>query len=625
MRRVRSQLDNLAAQPNGAHPGYASAQGMPIGNNRQTDEVQRRLEGMGIYPGAHGAPAYWENPMTPPQYQPAPQFYPDQHMHQPYSNPVPPYPMMQPAPVQMAPTTAGGVEMENIKASLDRLTGKLQGIVQAQSTAAERPTGQVAENAAVTQQFDRISEELSWLREAVTNLAATEPGKYDLDGLHQVIDANYNALCEQVGRIANSNADPMAYAQAVESSHSGLSGQIEELKQALNARMESSNSSPQDFSSLEARLEEITRAVMALSAGNSASDGNPNDGLERIEARLAGLSSAIDTIVADAVVANPGQSDPAVTGLLGELQDNLAAIDSRISNIAPASEGVLDGMAAQLNRLSEKLDNIGVVAGASGEQPQAGSDGALIGRLDQLVERVEALNSGAADPTAMVAIESQLDRLSGEIETLRGGLANVGQATGDESFANSVLEHLQHITSRVDQLDSTGGGTGDAALASLEQQVSSIASQLSSVGSPTASLEPIEARLEGIEQQIGASRDIAIELATQVAEDAVSKTVNALPQGNDGTPSVDVDAINALAEDLRALNAHTQDASTNSVQTFDAVRGTLEAIVERLGSIESRVSEHQQAGSHQFAPDAGYTNNQSEPATGSRSSTNFIR
>ena len=536
-------------------------------------------------------------------------------MHQPYPGPAQPYPMTQPAPMQMAQPAAGGVELENIKASLDRLTGKLQGIVQAQSTAAERPTGRAAENSAVTQQFDRISEELSWLREAVTNIAAADPVKYDLDGLNQVIDANYNALCEQVGRIANSNADPLAYAQAVETSHNGLSGQIEELKQALSAGTDSANATPQDFSSLESRLEEITRAVMALSAGGSATKDGPNDGLERIEARLAGLTSAIDTIVADAVIATPGQTDPAITGLLSELQKSLAAIDSRVSNIAPASEGILDGMAAQLNRLSEKLDNIGVVAIASGEQADSSDDGALIGRLDQLVERVEALNSGAADPTSMVAIESQLDRLSGEMESLRGGLANGGSTAGDETFANAVLEHLQHITNRVDQLDPAGSGAeGDSALASLEQQISSIASQLSSVGSPSVSLGPIEERLDGIEQQLGASRDIAIELATQVAEEAVAKTVSALPQGGDGAPSVDADAINALAEDLRALNTHTQDANSNSLQTIDAVRSTLEAIVERLGNIETRVGEHQLAAStQQFAPDADYATSHFEP------------
>ncbi len=594
MRRVRSQLDNLASQPNASHSGHANAQQVPVGNNRQTSEVQRRLEGMGIHPGGHSSPAYGEYPMMPQQYQSMHPYYPDHAPSHPMAQPVPMAPM---AAMHVAPPHQGGVELDNIKASLDRLTGKLQGIVQSQTAAAERPVTNTVENADVAKQFDRIVGELSWLRATVTNLAETNPSQHNLDGLHHVIDANYNTLCEQVGRIADSNVDPLSFAQAVESSHSELSQQIEAIQQALAGGSMNSNSPPQDFSSLEARLEEITRAVMALSASGSGNDNNSNDGLERIEARLSDLANTVDTFVADAVTTSADQTSPVISGMLGELQAGLAAIDSRISTIGPASEGILDGMAAQLNRLSEKLDNVGVASTNSDDPTNSTVDGALIGRLDQLVERVEALSSGAVDPTAMVAIESQLDRLGGEIETLRGSLANNGQPTGDDTFANAVLEHLQHITNRVDQLDSAGGGSGsDAVLASLEEQISTIASQLSSVETPTLSLGPIEERLGGIEQQLGASRDIAIEIATQVAEDAVTKTVSALPQTPEGAPTVDTEAINALAEDLRTLNAHTQDVNSNSLQTFDAVRGSLEGIVDRLNKIETQFSGQQMVG-----------------------------
>ena len=171
MRRVRSQLDNLAAQSASSNSGHPQVQ-QPIGGNHQTYAIQRQLEGMGIFPNM------MPHPQALPQYS-----YP---AYQPAGMPFNANPATQSA---QAPAI-GNAELENIKGSLDRLTGKLQGIVQAQSAAPQRPSTDY------NPQFDRLYKELGLLHDAVNSLAANPGGETNLDGLHQVIDANYSSLCE---------------------------------------------------------------------------------------------------------------------------------------------------------------------------------------------------------------------------------------------------------------------------------------------------------------------------------------------------------------------------------------------------------------------------------------------
>ncbi len=597
MRRVRSQLDNLAAQPAGPHHAPMNVQA-PIGGNNQSYEIQRQLQSMGIHPfsataAAYGAPAAYQQPV----YAQMPQ---------------------QPAPAAISnyAQPAGTVELDNIKASLDRLTGKLQGIAQAQSSKSQ-PTA-----TDYSSQFERINQEFAALREVIVNISNHSTGEFNLDALHQIINANYNGLCEQVEQIANANTDPTVFAQAIEISHQKLAEKLTELHQNLDSISSAmqANQLQTDFSALEPKFEEISRAIMALSA-----TGGSTEGLERIEARVSSLANSLDGFLANSTTSTSEQETVRLAGIIEELQNSIEGLNSRVAGINSDSANVFDGLATQLNQLCEKIDNIGAAASSHGNA--SGDNSALISRLDQLVERVETLSSDPVDSTVLLPIESQLEQLTGELAGLKAGMNTTESQGGSDAFANAVLEQLNAISTRVEQIDSPDNApVNDAALASLEQQLANIAGQLNSIDTSGNSFGPIEERLESIEQQLGASRDVAIELATQAAEDAVNRTVSALPQGDvSSTGGISADTLNALADNIKELGEFSRDATASNVQTFEAVQNSLEMMVDRLGHIEAKMSQEPalvtQAFNTDQATDAEHTQqwNDPSPATNNNS------
>ena len=570
MRRVRSQLDNMVPGGGDHYPGPHHAH-VPVGLNRQTDQVQRRLDAMGIGPGAWAQPhpqdiyGHGYEPGYAPQAAYAPQpphAMPPAYAPQPYAAPAP------------------GPEYGNIKASLERLTNKLQSLSDARSAPHNGPS---VDPDWMREQFSAIASELGALRDITGQLAQNTSQEANLDGFRQVISANYEDLAQQIERIAGTSLSPESFAQAVESSHAELTQQVEGLRAMLESQSAAQSEVPAgQIDGLSERLDEITRAVVALSAPAQT------DSIERVEARVAELAKTIDTYVSSSVsqkTPEPNTNHDGLQELINGVHAAISAIDHRLTNIAPASEQVMDGLAAQLNRLSEKIDNLSAVGAPATD---GGADqGPLIGRLDSLVERVEALG-GAADPTAMVSLESQIGRLGSEIQSLREGTGSIDPASPGGTSAE-ILEKLNELSARIEHIGSVPASeAGDGTLTSLEQQLATIASRLDTVGGG-ADMSGLDERLSGIEQQLGASRDIAIELAAQAAEEAVRKTVQAIPEGSGGGlgTGVDPDTISGLAMDLRQLHEQSQNSAATSLQTFDAVRDSLTSIVERLARIES--------------------------------------
>ena len=505
-------------------------------------------------------------------------------------------PMQASAPVQSAyPAQQSGnapnPEMENIKAGLDRLTGKLQGIAQVQADSVAKTHTPPLESSIIVRHLKQLNSNLSSLQQSVAGVAKSNEGLKHLDELRAVIGANYSSIASQVEHLANTHTDPSAYAKVVETSHQDLKQQILNLNkmvQSLGA-LTAQKIGEYDFSPLESRMEEITRAIVALSAGN-----NDSDNLERIEARVSGLSKTIDEFVTHSVAQSPTQPNPEMTSLLNEVQGGIQSIESRIENIAPASATALDGMAAQINRLSEKLDNVVAVNGSI-EGQQHNNDGALLGRLDTLVERVENIGAAADDSSGLVMIESQMGHFNSELQGIRETL-NQGPAVSDQdSNPNAVLEQLQYITNSIESMsgvvDNQAGS--NVGLDSLEQQITGIAQQLNSIGSPEVTLAPIENRLSGIENQLGASRDIAIEVASQAAEDAIQRTLQQMPAPQNSETQINAEHIASLSEELRKLNDNANNANTNSLHSFDTLKNSLVLIAQKLDYIETGMANQQ--------------------------------
>ena len=166
MRRVRSQLDNLAPEPQGNagmhYPGH-----VPVGQTQQTDEVQRRIDAMNL-PSIYGNQVP-NAPMNPYQ-QTVPHPHP-QYLQQ--MQPMAQAPMYSGFPAPQPQYPAYNPEMENIKASLDRLSGKLQGIVetrsnsQPQENSAQNTAATVRDTAAIIKHFQHLNAEIGSLKKSI--------------------------------------------------------------------------------------------------------------------------------------------------------------------------------------------------------------------------------------------------------------------------------------------------------------------------------------------------------------------------------------------------------------------------------------------------------------------------
>jgi len=655
MRRARSQLNNLAATA--SHGGGIPEVQNPLGHTYHTDEVQRRLETTGILPDHHA------------QNQPREQYHASQmHQGNVMSNQAP-YPMhsnnypaqpgvpqqnYHPAPYgqpEMRPQPS--MEMDNIKASLERLTHKLQSLAQTQSSNASQNSHFQQATSQISDQYQNISAEMQKINAAITELSSAQSQNQseEILELKGMIEQQQNLFNKHIAETKENQIDPNAYATAVEVSHAGITSQVDELRAMLDSafadldnagnsnvedavnkaiqsqaelvqRVEqfeanlkgdistsqngivdqinqmqksldaleskSSENFVLDTSSLDSHLEEINRAIVALSSSDKGMDN-----LERIEARISDLGKMLDeTQRAPVEQVAPIDAD-AIFTRFDSVNSAIADLNNAINTQQPGNEESFDGLAAQINKLSEKLDNISALQSSASDGSDNGDNSALLERLDQLVERVETIETPAFDTTIFNSIQNQIGDMSALIQNLSKQTSSEVQSTED---TDAVMEQLKYISSTVYQL-SLAQENGEASASDLTSmnelgnQITTLSDQignLANVGFSEESLSPISDRLTGIEQQLGASRDIAIEVATQAAQEAVETTVTRMQTGN-ATPSVDMTPIQQLSEQVQHLRETNDSMNTSNIDTIDTVKDIFSMMAERLSNIESQV------------------------------------
>jgi len=656
MRRVRSQLNNLATAP--AHASAEPIVQQPLGYNHHTDEIQRRIETMGVLPDQYGYGHPTDQTYAAQMHQgnvmqnqpPYPMQNNLQHPHamQPQQN-YAPAPVMQQAPImQPQMRQQSSLEVDNIKASLERLTHKLQGLTQNQSGQTVQNSHLQQATSRITEQYQNISSEMKTINESISNLAASNAQNQanELAEMKSILEQHQEMFKAHVTSTQDNQIDPNAYATAVEVSHAEITGQVNELRTMLDGAFTNMNNADNsqieaavsqaaqsqadlyqrveqfeadlkgnlsttqndiinqinamqvsleaienkpaeqhvlDTSSLDMHLEEINRAIVALS---SADNGMNN--LERIEARISDVSKMLDetqnapSFDADAIYSR----FDAVNSAISELGNNLADQN-------PNQDAGFDGLAAQINKLSEKVDNISALPASGGASDAPANSDALLERLDQLVDRVETIESPAVDVSIFSSIQDQIGDMSSQIQKLSSSDAPLSASDED---ADAVMEQLKYISSTVYQLSlaqeqGEGSAADDAMLNGLGEQITALSNQMTSfdgAGFTPETLSPISDRLSGIEQQLGASRDIAIELATQAAQEAVENTVSHMK--TNGTASeIDMTPIQQLSEQVQYLKEANDTMNSSNIDTIDAVKDIFSMMAERLSNIESQV------------------------------------
>ncbi|MEM7289330.1 MAG: hypothetical protein AAF412_02975 [Pseudomonadota bacterium] len=407
------------------------------------------------------------------------------------------------------------------------------------------------------------------------NIARQQDSKFDADAYSKVVESSHTNIAQQIDRLDKSVAvaagNPDIFTKSIEASHNEVRAHLESMQnlfasniaataenvQKIGAKNESlflemanlreavlqsadeDTITKEDVALIEMRLEEVTRAIIAMSKGDSNVDQ-----LERIEARISDLAKSFDP-------ANLGSS-----AQNHEISRSVRDLNAKLDILRTSSEIPNDNVIARLDELQERIENFAVAAHASGGDKSGGND-LLLSRLNDLVERVGPPSSDKANDAAIANLTEKVSEVS---ELISSG-----------TFSASASENSDAMN-QVDQK-----------LAELLETVQTQGNQ-----ETMSALEAVTRRLTSVEEQIASSRDVALELASQVADDAVAKAAESLAGtvSSDNSEGVVASDIVGLSNDIRKLQESTSKSESDSLESFDLLRETLESMVGRLQSIE---------------------------------------
>ncbi|MDJ0614114.1 MAG: peptidoglycan-binding protein, partial [Rhizobiaceae bacterium] len=280
------------------------------------------------------------------------------------------------------------------------------------------------------------------------------------------------------------------------------------------------------FDNLEMRLEEITRAVVALSHSDQATDS-----IERVEARINELSRLIGGM--ESGVSSFVSGDAQLSHRLDEIAQRLDAM-SELSQASNTGFEADNNNLAALQEISERLEQLDSkvqsVQGA-GEFGQLLSNPEILENLKQLSNSAEALNSKTNEGVQTESIE--------KLE------ADVG-----------------HIISILEKAPLNNDESADYV--------------------------EFTKKLSSIEEQLASNRDISIEMATQVAQDTVEQVMAQVGAGSgmESTESSALSILSGLSEDIHKLQEASTHTNSQNLDAFSAIKDTLGSMVERLSTLE---------------------------------------
>ncbi len=369
-----------------------------------------------------------------------------------------------------------------------------------------------------------------------------------------------------------------------------------------------------DYSRLEDKIADISNTLDNLVAEEGSFNAKTHEGFERLESRMNEISELVESVpqnleAAPVPAPAPVPAAPAAVDV-DEIKLTLENLDSRINELLnKPSSPQLDNIVSRINMLSGKIDNMNAVTAVAGSGSESNSQAALIVRLDEMVQQIEQIK---AEPVANLDtshLERQIGGLCAEVDMLREGVNSFIQMPSPNPQIGEMMQQIEAMAGAIDEISKQSPGRDNvnqkAAFSAIEKQIAELANSLTSPAE--TDFEPVTSRLTAIEEQLGASRNIAIELATQAAEEAVQKTLESMPAESDNAsaPVFDGEQLNELSDDLRRLYNSTVDNNAQSMETFEAVRDTLEMMAQRLLQIEANVTNQANTYAHSQPMHAG--------------------
>lgn len=427
---------------------------------------------------------------------------------------------------------------------------------------------------------DQIRSELATLQSGLEHLLQKPEAHFDLSGVSRSIESGYSEI-------------------------------VNKLDAYLAQRPEGASDLPDyssHFDSLTRRIEEVSRAVVSLSVSMPTSSSAPE--FERIEARIADLTKAVDAMLSGQVGAagfHAGDQDTGGMGvaagmdrigeridLLADKIDSMSALDRAGGEVFAHADGLgadLSGLRSEIAAISAQLESLSI----PGEAAHGEAGHAIGNRLDGIQNEIgivarmlETLSAGGIASGEgggfpgfdLSGIENRLVELANRIDAI----AHAPDANSNQ-LGQEAVDILRELVNKVDALSAADAVPADDRFRSLEDQLSSIAGQLGTLGTSTPDLSAFAERLDNIEGQIAASRDIVIDIASEAAQRGSAG------QGEDGPAGSEL-AIHAVLEELKALREERAQ-STHREEAGQA--GEMARIADSISQIAARLDTLEQS------------------------------
>jgi localization factor PodJL len=588
-------------------PNGQSAMGNNSGIPHYADEIQRRIDAIGL----GGAPYPHDPYMAGHPYtaQHAPAHMQSSHpgfANAPHANIHPPMYADVPAPVyQQADMNA---EVESLRSAMGQISSQLHSMgSQAQNSGVEQTNSQVL---AIAGELDQLKSTLSQVvaaqpekgeidrvRDAIKDLGQqilknnkNEKPSIDSESYAKVVEASHERLTRQIAdldvRMSDKPADTEIYTRTLEASHDDLKAQIIELQRTMGSTNDNRSAEEEQirqsqehmlskldavqeavsglhdkeeadpeqyFDKVETRLEEITRAVVALSQG-----GNDNtDQFDRLEARISAVSKTLETFNDDKHLEDLKPEMGSIAAQLSDLTEQVSSLSSTVSNNKQIDQD-------SLSDLKERFDNFAAIMPLGTVTDKQSGESldkvALLARLDSLVDQSRQASNNSN--SSIGEITELADRIS-SLENQIAVAISQGAEGANEAQSEEVIKRLDDLKTH---LEASGSGA-----AIYTDQVGS---------------EDIAGKLTSIEEQLASSRDVSIEVASQVAEDAVGRLIAQMPNQQEAA-GIDPETLSGLIDGIRELQTTTNMSNEQNAQTLQSLSVSLGALVERLDSIEA--------------------------------------
>lgn len=455
-------------------------------------------------------------------------------------------------------------------------------------------------------QIATLAGEMRDLRRAMDEMAqgAGRPVDLDMSGVARSIETGYAEIAGRLedslkrqlddsrgDRVSGQIADIADHLAAMRESVDALpdrmgSDRLEtrfaELESAIGHMLGSGDDAlPAHLSHLGERLDEISRAIVATSANPPDLDNS----FERIEARLATLSNAVEEIAGRS---QGGDDEQGLAGRLAgiaALPDELNAMIGRIDERLEGLTASRDDEASTLQSLSRQLETIearlsrDTAEGAEGAQSATSETlQSMEAQLSAIFARLDGLNPVGADAEGRPLLPDRDGEIVASIDALGARIDAISANAGSDQAADDRLQVLEQQLGEIGALlreDRTGGD-----------------------------LAPLAERLAGIEQQLAQSRDLSAEMASQAAERAVelaaSRSGGAAGDAGGGS---DPAFLEQIAADLRNIEARLERADERDQGDEPAVQSALSQIMERLDMIERGMGDSFGGSSHSGSAD----------------------